>query len=58
MKVYAFPRAQTAFFLKHVEDATPIGEVCRKANMSYATFYNWRKKSGPSALGDKAPAAA
>ena len=26
------------------EDGTPIGEVCRKAGISDATFYNWRKK--------------
>jgi len=58
MKVYAFPRAQNAFVLKQAEDATPIGQECRKADMSDATSYNWLKKSGPSALGDKAPAAA
>lgn len=27
-----------------MEDGTPIGEVCRKAGISDATFYNWRKK--------------
>jgi len=35
---------QIAFVLKQAEDGTPIGEVCRKAGISDATFYNWRKK--------------
>lgn len=30
--------------LKQAEDGTPVGEVCRKAGISDATFYNWRKK--------------
>lgn len=30
--------------LKQAEDGTPIGEVCRKAGISDATFYSWRKK--------------
>jgi putative transposase len=30
--------------LKQVEDGTAIGEVCRKAGIGEATFYNWRKK--------------
>ena len=43
MKASEFSEAQIAFVLKQVEDGTPIGEVCRKAGMSDATFYNWRK---------------
>ena len=30
--------------MKQAEDGTPIAEVCRKAGISDATFYNWRKK--------------
>jgi putative transposase len=30
--------------LKRAEDGTAIGEVCRKAGISDATFYAWRKK--------------
>lgn len=30
--------------LKQAEDGTPVAEVCRKAGISDATFYNWRKK--------------
>lgn len=44
MKRSKFSEAQIAFILKQAEDGTPIGEVCRKAGISEATFYNWRKK--------------
>ena len=27
-------------------EGTPVGEVCRKAGISEATYYNWRKKYG------------
>jgi transposase-like protein len=30
--------------LKQDEDGSAIAEVCRKAGISEATFYNWRKK--------------
>ena len=44
MKKSSFTEAQIAFILKQAEDGTAIGEVCRKAGISDATFYNWRKK--------------
>ncbi|XUR37743.1 hypothetical protein ACQY74_005790 [Rhizobium leguminosarum bv. trifolii] len=44
MKASKFSEAQIAFVLKQAEGGTPIGEVCRKAGISDATFYNWRKK--------------
>lgn len=44
MKTSKFSEAQIAFVLKQAEDGTAIGEVCRKAGISEATFYNWRKK--------------
>ena len=44
MKRSKFSEAQIAFVLKQADDGTPIGEVCRKAGISEATFYNWRKK--------------
>jgi putative transposase len=44
MKASKFSEAQIAFVLKQAEDGTTIGEVCRKAGISEATFYNWRKK--------------
>jgi putative transposase len=30
--------------LKQAQYGAPIAEVCRKAGISDATFYNWRKK--------------
>jgi putative transposase len=33
-----------AFILRQAEEGTAVGEVCRKAGISEATFYNWRKK--------------
>ncbi len=46
MKTSKFTEAQIAFVLKQAEDGTAIGEVCRKAGISEATFYNWRKRYG------------
>ena len=46
MKKSKFSEAQIAFILKQAEDGTAVGEVCRKAGISEATFYNWRKKYG------------
>ncbi|MEO1398632.1 MAG: IS3 family transposase, partial [Pseudomonadota bacterium] len=44
MKRSKFTEAQIAFVLKQVEDGTSIAEVCRKAGIAEATFYNWRKR--------------
>jgi len=44
MKASKFTEAQIAFVLKQAEDGAPIAEVCRKAGISDATFYNWRKE--------------
>jgi putative transposase len=33
-----------AFILREAEEGMPVGEVCRKAGISEATFYVWRKK--------------
>ncbi len=38
--------SQIAFILRQGEEGTPVGEVCRKAGISEATYYNWRKKYG------------
>ena len=46
MKRSKFTEAQIAFVLKQAEDGTSIAEVCRKAGIAEATFYNWRKKYG------------
>ena len=44
MKASKFSEAQIAFVLKQAEEGTAVGEVCRKAGISEATFYNWRKR--------------
>ena len=46
MKASKFSEAQIAFVLRQADEGTPIGEVCRKAGISDATFYNWRKRYG------------
>jgi len=46
MKKSKFTEAQIAFVLKQAEEGTSIAEVCRKAGIAEATFYNWRKKYG------------
>jgi putative transposase len=46
MKTSKFSEAQIAYILRQAEEGTAIGEVCRKAGVSEATFYNWRKKYG------------
>jgi len=46
MKKSKFTDAQIAFVLRQAEEGTTIGQVCRKAGISEATFYNWRKKYG------------
>ena len=44
MKSSKFSEAQIAFVLKQADEGTTVAEVCRKAGVSQATFYNWRKK--------------
>jgi putative transposase len=44
MKKSNFTEWQIVSILKQAEDDTAISEVCRKAWISDATFYNWRKK--------------
>lgn len=44
MKASRFSDAQKAFILKQAEDGTSVVEVCRKAGVSQATFFNGKKK--------------
>ena len=46
MKKSRFSEQQIAFVLRQAEEGTPVSEVCRKAGISEAFFYNWRKKYG------------
>jgi putative transposase len=54
MKKSKFSESQIAFILRQAEEGTVVSEVCRKAGISEATYYNWRKKYGglmPSEIG-------
>ena len=54
MKASKFTEAQKAFILKQGEQGTPVGEICRKAGISQATYFNWKKKYGSNATEHKA----
>lgn len=43
MKKTRYTEEQIAFALKQAETGTRVGEVCRKMEISEATFYNWKK---------------
>ncbi len=44
MKASNFSDAQKAFIIKQGDDGTPVAEICRKAGISQATYFNWKKK--------------
>jgi putative transposase len=44
MKASNFSGAEKAFIIKQGEDGTPVAEICRKAGISQATYFNWKKK--------------
>jgi putative transposase len=44
MKASRFSDAQKAFILKQGADGTPVADVCRKAGISQATYFNWKKR--------------
>ena len=46
MKASKFSDAQKAFILKQGDDGVPVAEICRKAGISQATYFNWKKKYG------------
>jgi putative transposase len=46
MKKSRFSEQQIAYILRQAEEGTSVEEVCRKAGISEATYYNWRKKYG------------
>jgi len=46
MKRSKFSDQQIVFVLRQAEEGTAVGEVCRKAGVSEAAFYKWRKKFG------------
>ena len=46
MRASRFSDAQKAFILRQAEEGMPVAEICRKAGISQATFFNWRKRYG------------
>ena len=46
MRASRFSDAQKAFILKQADDGMSVAEICRKAGISQATFFNWRKRYG------------
>jgi putative transposase len=44
MKASQFSDAQKAFILKQGNAGVPVADICRKAGISQATYFNWKKK--------------
>jgi putative transposase len=44
MKASQFSDAQKVFILKQGADGVPVVEICRKAGISQATYFNWKRK--------------
>ena len=39
-----FSDSRKAFILKQGDDGVPVVEICRRAGISQATCFNWRRK--------------
>jgi putative transposase len=44
MKASKFSDAQKAFILKQASDGMPVAEIYRKAGISPATYFSWKRK--------------
>jgi putative transposase len=44
MKASKFSDAQKAFILKQGSEGLPVADICRKAGISQATHFNWKKR--------------
>ena len=44
MKASRFSDAQKAFIFKQGADGMPVADICRKAGISQATYFNWKKR--------------
>ena len=44
MKASKVTDARKAFILKQGADGHRVAEICRKAGISQATYFNWKKK--------------
>lgn len=46
MRKSRFTEEQQVMALRQAEGGTPVGEICRKLQITEATFYRWKKKFG------------
>jgi len=44
MRASRFTDAQKAFILKQGAEGMPVAEICRKAGISAATYFSWKKR--------------
>jgi len=44
MKASKFLDARKAFILKQGSEDVPVADICRKAGISAATYFNWKRK--------------
>lgn len=44
MKASKFTESQKAFILQQGHDGMAVAEICRKAGISQATYFNWKKR--------------
>jgi putative transposase len=50
MKASKFSDGQKAFILKQGADGVPVTEICRKAGISQATYFNWKNGLLPTEM--------
>ena len=46
MRTSRFTNEQIAMALRQAESGTPVGEICRKLEITETTFYRWKKQFG------------
>ncbi len=44
MRASRFTEARKAFILKQGAEGMPVAEICRKAGISQASYFSWKKR--------------